>query len=551
MFQSSASHRSKRTGSEITRSSHSSNSSAKKQEAAAELAATEATLKVMQEMEREQRELENLEAENRKRLAQQEAENNEKQKALEEKRRQIERLETVKKMKAAKARLKVYEQESTSDEEISDLLHRKSRPEEAAPYLVSLPEFHPQQRTVPQEATSKQCATNATQEDSTTALARALAESVNISRLPVPEPSVFIGDPLKYKDWKMSFETLIDRKNIPVNEKLYYLRKYVGGPARKAIESYFLLGTDTAYLAAWNILEERYGSSFVIAKAFRDKLTSWPRIGPKDSAELQEFSDFLRGCEAAMFQIRNLEVLNDCSENQKMLSKLPDWLTASWNRKVIDIQEQSGSFPTFSNFVDFVTREAKIACNPITSLHALKASDFDKTKTSKIRSVGAKVLASSSEEKSDTKMCIFCERPNHSWTSQLLIESSLYKQRACALDVSTLVTIQKNVKGEVFVIHAKGNTQHAYIRNVTGKSKGQRMLTRNKRTQGKPNNQVQKHQTRQYPTVSSKTLTVISHPQLFQFGCPQQAIQNTRFLSMPFWTVRATPLSFFKKRQTL
>lgn len=125
VFQSSASHRSKRTGSEITRSSHSSNSSAKKQEAAAELAATEATLKVMQEMEREQRELENLEAQNRKRLAQQEAENAEKQKALEEKRRQIERLETVKKMKAAKARLKVYEQESTSDEEISDLLHRK------------------------------------------------------------------------------------------------------------------------------------------------------------------------------------------------------------------------------------------------------------------------------------------------------------------------------------------------------------------------------------------------------------------------------------------
>lgn len=74
----------------------------------------------------------------------------------------------------------------------------------------------------------------------------------------------------------MSFETLIDRKNIPVNEKIYYLRKYVGGTARRAVESYFLLGMDAAYYAAWDTLEERYGSSFVIAKAFRDKLASWP-----------------------------------------------------------------------------------------------------------------------------------------------------------------------------------------------------------------------------------------------------------------------------------
>lgn len=57
-----------------------------------------------------------------------------------------------------------------------------------------------------------------------------------------------------------------------------------------------------------------------------------------------------------MFQIKSLEVLNNCSENQRMLSKLPDWLTARWNRKVIQIEEEYGSFPTFSNFVDFVTR---------------------------------------------------------------------------------------------------------------------------------------------------------------------------------------------------
>lgn len=32
------------------------------------------------------------------------------------------------------------------------------------------------------------------------ALARALAEAININRLPVPEPAVVNGHPLKYKD---------------------------------------------------------------------------------------------------------------------------------------------------------------------------------------------------------------------------------------------------------------------------------------------------------------------------------------------------------------
>ncbi len=79
VFSSAASQKSK--GSRSTCSS-SSRLSVKRQEAAAELAATEATLKVMEEMDRERNELENLEVENRQRLAIQEVENAEKTKSI-------------------------------------------------------------------------------------------------------------------------------------------------------------------------------------------------------------------------------------------------------------------------------------------------------------------------------------------------------------------------------------------------------------------------------------------------------------------------------------
>lgn len=74
-------------------------------------------------MELKEQELGNLGVENRKRLALQEEENAARKNVFEEKCRQLERLETVKKMNAAKTRLQVYEHEVGSDEEISELLH--------------------------------------------------------------------------------------------------------------------------------------------------------------------------------------------------------------------------------------------------------------------------------------------------------------------------------------------------------------------------------------------------------------------------------------------
>ncbi|XP_052445763.1 uncharacterized protein LOC127987458 [Carassius gibelio] len=412
----------------ILSSRGSSFSSAKKQEAAAEIAATEATLEILQQQEHELEELQRLEAEDKRRIAEQEAEelkrrlereeeearlrvkieaeNAARRKALEDKRRELERLETLKRLNAARARMQVYEQNEDSKEETRELLRdcasvrKKHVPKLSSSVLQSIP--------------LQEGATKSYQEASTADLVKVLAESISSSRLPIPEPATFYGDSLRFSDWKISFQTLIDRKNIPVNEKLYYLRKYVEGPANKAIESYFLLGTESAYQAAWGVLEERYGNPFVIAKAFRDKLNSWPKIGSKDSVELREFTDFLRGCEAAMSQIKGLEILNDCNENQKILSKLPDWLASAWNRQVIEIEEETKTFPTFSRFVKFLTREAKIACNPVTSLHALKPNEIGKGKISRNQDTRAKVLTVQSRERVDAVKCTFCERLGHS-----------------------------------------------------------------------------------------------------------------------------------------
>lgn len=256
------------------------------------------------------------------------------------------------------------------------------------------------------------------------ALAKALAESVNLNRLPVPEPSVFTGDPLQYMEWKTSFEMLIERKGIPPQEKIFYLKKYVGGSARKALEGFLYSGSEAAFDNAKKVLKERYGHPFVQQKAFRDRLDKWPRIPGKDPNALRDFSDFLLGCKDAMTQIPNLSVLNDCTENQKLLSKLPDWASVRWNRIVTDKLESSDEYPSFNQFVAFVAKEAKVACNPISSIYAINDNDRKMPREPKAGSNKVKVFATSTSAHTKTQtatptenkvayLCVFCEKVGH------------------------------------------------------------------------------------------------------------------------------------------
>ena len=106
----------------------------------------------------------------------------------------------------------------------------------------------------------------------------------------------------------------------------------------------------------------------VIADAFRTKLEAWPKIQPNDGFALRKFADFLGQCESAMHIVPGcLTFLDDKWENRKILCKLPSWLVTRWGRFVASWGEDRG-FPPFSQFRQFVTMEAKIACNPVTSL---------------------------------------------------------------------------------------------------------------------------------------------------------------------------------------
>lgn len=335
----------------------------KRAEAAAELAAKEAQYKIMQEETKQRERIRKTEEQYKKELDIQMS--------------VLERLQAEKDMEAARARLVTY------DREIKQETDRQLLPQNDG-HIISNPPINHQSSHIVTE----------TPPSDVSHLAQAIQDSIAINRLPMPMPSVFRGDPILYIEWKASFMSLVDRKGISSADKLHHLKNHVSGPAHKCLEGTFYRNDDEAYRDAWNKLDQRYGQPFVIQRAFRDKLSKWPKIQSKDSEGLRTFSDFLHACLQAMPHVKGLEILSDCEENQKLIQKVPDWLASRWNRQVTIALMEGKEFPSFEDFTNFVSMEAEIACNPITSLNALYSSNSFHEKRSMKETKGNKANVS-------------------------------------------------------------------------------------------------------------------------------------------------------------
>jgi len=157
-----------------------------------------------------------------------------------------------------------------------------------------------------------------------------LGEFMNLSRLPVPEPGIFTGNPIEYPSWRRAFRTLVESRNIPPAECIHYLKRYLGGTAEQCVAGFLLIPTEEAYHEAMNLIDQRFGNKFAVAQAFKLKLQEWPKISARDAVGLQRFSDFLCQCEVAARSNESLRVLDDDIVNYDMVLKLPDWLSSRW-----------------------------------------------------------------------------------------------------------------------------------------------------------------------------------------------------------------------------
>ena len=127
-----------------------------------------------------------------------------------------------------------------------------------------------------------------------------------------------------------------------------------------------------------------------------------------------------------------------------MASKLPEWLIFRWGRVVTEYKECTRSYPPFRSFMEFVTREANIACEPLLAGYASSSSEkkpqlnvhaqkfvpknFKKSTSLMTGSGDSKETKSVSEDKSPNKpyhVCIFCNENHHLDTCKTFMAKKL------------------------------------------------------------------------------------------------------------------------------
>ena len=352
-----------------SRCSNHSKASSKYAEAEAELAARQEKAKAVQVIHAQEEVLSRLEKEKQRLEQEKQAALKRIEAEMQEEKKRLQLLQAETEVKIAEARVNAYQSfENDAKSWFNDIEHKSKAQSQPNPPVKP---YVPSQTKMQ----SPQIEANAQASQNNDGLTQAIMATINMNRLPVPEPPKFAGEPLKYLDWKMSFMAMIDRQPLPAHEKMFYLKTYLIGEARKAVEGFFYRNSEEAYQGALKVLEERYGNAFIIQRAFRDKLMKWPKVSTNDPAALRQFADFLQGCVEAQPHVKGLAILDDCEENHKLLKKLPDWVVRRWSRLVTKTLDESGDYPSFSRFTDFIQTEARIACNPIASPLLIKTDE--------------------------------------------------------------------------------------------------------------------------------------------------------------------------------
>ena len=270
-------------------------------------------------------------------------------------------------------------------------------------------------------------------------------------RLPKMEPEVFSGDILKFPTWLNSYEALIERRTDVASERLYFLGRYTGGDARSCIQGYLTLHTDEAYVQAKSMLIHRYGDKVKIGRAYKKKLEEWPIIKAQEGDKLQKLADFLWQCQAVMATIKYLSTLDCEEENQKIVRKLPYHVAHRWSR-VIDrclyaggrnpyeyATMPEGHYPSFTDFCQFVSDEARIACGPCnTRVHQEHRGSDSTGKYRKAGTFSTQVSSLSVEpaepqNKKNPLRCTFCKGAHFISKCDAFLKQDVETKKAYAL----------------------------------------------------------------------------------------------------------------------
>ncbi|XP_040289970.1 uncharacterized protein LOC121002590 [Bufo bufo] len=180
----------------------------------------------------------------------------------------------------------------------------------------------------------------------------------------------FDDHPENYRSWKAAFKTTLGGIGFTADRELDLLIGLLGPQSTervKSLRSVYIDNPTAGLTAAWERLEQTYGSPEAIENALLKRLENFPRISGKDNIEFQRLSDLLLEVQLAKTdpKLPGLSYLDTARGVNPIVCKLPHGLQEKWIQVGSSYKrENKVSFPPFSYFCNFVRNIADTKNDP-------------------------------------------------------------------------------------------------------------------------------------------------------------------------------------------
>ncbi|XP_040196099.1 uncharacterized protein LOC120929000 [Rana temporaria] len=197
-----------------------------------------------------------------------------------------------------------------------------------------------------------------------------LSKSMALQELITTGLYKFDDRPENYRSWRSTFKAVIKSLPVEPQAELDLLIRYSGRQSSeqvKRLKSVYIYNFNAGLDAAWERLDQDYGSPEVIESALFQRLNDFPKISVKDNHKLRELGDLLHELEIAKLDpsLPGLSYLDTAQGVNPIVARLPSYLQGKWTSVGSKYKyEHHVSFPPFSYFAEFVRKVAKSKNDP-------------------------------------------------------------------------------------------------------------------------------------------------------------------------------------------
>ena len=230
-------------------------------------------------------------------------------------------------------------------------------------------------------------------------------ELINLLSIPKLEIDTFDGNPLEFQSFMAIFDEAVSSKVSDDQIKLTRLLQYTTGPAKAAIRNCALIG---GYTQARDILQKRFGNEHLVSRKILNDLINGKSVSKPN--DIRQLADDLAMAAAVLKSLNLSHEIDNQNSVLEILQRVLKAIQSKWRNKALEVKRDSGSYPTFDYFVEFMSKIASDWSDPVYGGDALKSfsNNSPRAKTSSVNTFSADSSAPLPQKPQTFKPCVSC-----------------------------------------------------------------------------------------------------------------------------------------------